>query len=184
MKLDQHVLELKPLKADPEDTDYSDAGRMRVTVVYTTIAGTLAALEAAAKLARNLNAEIVLVVAEVVYFRYALEHPPISANFLERLCLALMDELEMDVALPATRVEIHFCRDQVQCLQLALGPRSLVVIGARKRWWNLREHKLERALSRLGHSVLLVGSNFNSRRSRAQSVARRLLTEAAVPSSR
>ncbi len=175
--IDRPLVELEPGNVEPAPSGQSDPGRMRVTVVFTTIAGTLAALEAAAMFARNLNAEIVLVVAEVIYFRYPLEHPPVSAGYFEKLCVALVDELEVD--LTATRVEIHFCRDQLQCLQLSLRPRSLVVIGAGQRWWDRQEHRLERALSRLGHRVILVGSSLSSssRKEKAQSVARRLLAE-------
>ena len=177
MMANQQLIELEPGKAEPASNRRSDPGRMRVTVVFTTIAGTLAALEAAANFARHLNAEIVLVVAEVIYFRYPLENPPVPADYFEKLCVALVDELEVD--LTATRIEIHFCRDQVQCLQLALGPRSLVVLGAGRRWWSTRERRLERALTRTGHRVILVSSGRSSRpdNARTQSVVRRLLAE-------
>ena len=178
---DGTILELEPCKAEPISTADSDAGRMRVSVIFTTIAGTAAALETAAKFARQLNAEVVLVVAEEIYFRYALESPPVSANFFEKLCLALLEELQLDSH--ATRIEILFCRDQVQCLQNVLAPRSLVLIGKRKRWLNFRERKIERGLSRQGHEVIVITSNSRLSGSLAESVTRRLLVEAKAPSS-
>lgn len=180
MKRDSQFLVLEPIKADPVPGADSDSRRMRVTVVFTTIAGTVAALESAARLARNLNAEIVLLVAEVIYFRYALEHPPVAPSFFENLCLALVDEL--DTELSAASIEIRFCRDQLHCLQQALSPRSLVVLGARRRWWNTHEHRLQRALERHGHSVLLVQASQNSRKLHTKSVTRRMLSYATAQS--
>jgi hypothetical protein len=62
-------------------------------VILTTIEGTLAALRAAANLARGLRAEIALLVAEVVYMRYPVEHPPVGSSFFERLGTALAAEI-------------------------------------------------------------------------------------------
>jgi hypothetical protein len=194
MTLDHPVFELNPFHPAPAPADCSDSGRMRVTVVFTSIPGTLAALETAVNLARRLNAEIVLLVAEEIYFRYALEHPPVSPAFFENLCLALVDELgeelgrelgdEIGAGLPPARIEILFCREQLPCLRLALPPRSLVVLGATGRWWNSRERRLERGLNRLGHSVLMVRAQSGAGKIRSQSVVRRMLSQTAAPSSR
>ena len=113
--------------SEPAGAGDSDPEGPRITVILTTIEGPLAALRAAINLARGLRAEIVLV-AEVVYFRYPLEHPPVGSSFFERLGTALVDEL--DLAGNAVDLEIHFCRDQLRCLEQSLPPRSLVMIGA------------------------------------------------------
>ena len=140
-----------PEPASPGD---SDPEGLRITVILTTIAGTLAALRAATNFARGLRAEIVLLAAEVVYFRYPLEHPPVGSSFFERLGTALVAEL--DLAGNTVDLEIHFCRDQLRCLEQSLPPRSLVMIGAKKCWWRGRERNLERALSERGHDVISV----------------------------
>jgi hypothetical protein len=100
-------------------------------VLLTTIEATLAALNRAAHFAKGLDVEIVLVVTDVVSFHYPLENPPVAAYFFERLCFALIDESNLDA--DKVNIEIYFCRDRVQCLQLILKPRSLVVIGAKKK---------------------------------------------------
>lgn len=157
---------------DPSPFAESDFGRIRVVVVFTTIEGTLAALKSAAEFAEALNAEITLLVTQAVYFRYPVENPPVSADFLYRLCVALIEELELDS--DAVDIEIRFCRKQLECLQHTLQPRSVVVIGARKSWWRKPERKLERALKRMGHEVLLVSAGVLDSRARSRSVLHRV----------
>jgi hypothetical protein len=175
--LNRHVGDAEPYSGGPSPFVESDSGRLRVVVVFTTIEGTLAALKSAAKFAQALNAEITLLVTQVVYFRYSMESPPVSADFLCRLCVALLEELkteELELDGDAVHIDIHFCREQVPCLQFALKPRSVVVIGARKSWWRRPERKLEHALKRMGHDVLLVSGEENDYRARAESVVHRL----------
>jgi hypothetical protein len=167
---------------DPFPHVESDFGRLRVIVVFTTIEGTLAALKSAAKFAQALRAEITLVMTQVVYFRYPLETPPVSANFLHHLCVALIEELqieelkteELQLDTDAISIDIRFCREQVPCLQFALKPRSVVVIGARKYWWRKPERKLERALKLMGHDVLHVDAAASDYQARSKSVIHRL----------
>jgi hypothetical protein len=185
--VNRRVGEAAPHRADPVFEVESDSGRVRVIVVFTTIEGTLAALKSAAKFAQALNAEITLLVTQVVYFRYPLETPPVSAKFLYRLCVALIEEMktdELELDGDAVNIDIHFCREQVPCLQFALKPRSVVVIGARKSWWRKPERKLERALKRMGHDVLLVSDGASDYRARAKSVVHRLEALIARGSSR
>jgi hypothetical protein len=172
MIVNRHFSEAEPHSGNPCPGVESDSGPLRVIVVFTTIEGTLAALKSAARFAKALSAEITLVVTQVVYFRYPMESPPVSANFLHYLCVALTEELEIDG--DAVNIDIHFCREQVPCLEFALKPRSVVVIGARKSWWRKSERKLERALKRMGHDVLLVSDEANDNRARAESVVHRL----------
>jgi hypothetical protein len=182
MVLNRYVGDAEPHSGDPSPFVESDSGRLRVIVVFTTIEGTLAALKSAAKFAQALNAEITLLVTQVVYFRYPLESPPVSADFLCRLCVALIEELkseelrtdELGLDGDAINIDIQFCREQVPCLEFALKPRSVVVIGARKSWWRKPERKLERALKRRGHDVLLVGDGASDYRARVESVVHRL----------
>ena len=150
----------------------SDFGRLRVIVVFTTIEGTLPALKSAAKFAQALSTEITLLVTQAVYFRYPVETPPVSPVFLHRLCVALIEELQLDT--DAISIDIRFCRQQEQCLQVTLKPRSVVVIGAKKRWWWMSERKLERALKQMGHEVLLVNAAAGDYKVRAKSVIHRL----------
>jgi hypothetical protein len=171
------VFQPEPFQAGPDLAGECNPGRLRVTVVFTTIAGTLAALGAAARLAKDLAAEIVMVVTDVVSFRYPLESPPVTADYFERVCRTLIEEsdLEADV-----RIEIHFCRDQVDCLRHALRPRSLVLIGARHSRWPRRERKLESSMRALGHNTILILATPQPYDSYAQSVIKRLLEGSAT----
>src|SRR5664279_3199559 len=82
----------------------SNVGRLKVMVVFTTVEGTLAALESAARLAKNLLAEIRLVIVDEVYFRYPLDCPPVPAISLHSLCAALIEGAYLDPG--EVRVEI------------------------------------------------------------------------------
>ncbi len=140
-----------------EGLEGSESGldpRLRVTVVFTTAEGTIAALRTAGGLAKNLGARIALVVTEVVPFHFPLDHPPVSIEFLERRPINLV--YESGIQAEEVSIEICLCRDQKQCLRQMLSPRSLVVIGGRRRWWCRRERKLEQLLRLLGHHVIFV----------------------------
>jgi hypothetical protein len=67
--VDKRAPEPGPSQLEPAGAGDSAPERLRIPVILTTIEGTPAAWRAAANLARGLRAEIVRVVAEVVYFR-------------------------------------------------------------------------------------------------------------------
>ena len=131
----------------------SDSPSMSVTVIETNGRGTIAALRAAEKLAANLGASIALVKAQIIPFEFPLEDPPVSIDFLQRQLYGLVREAGIDTE----KVTIHLwlCRDKFVGLRKILRPRSLVVIGGRKRWWS-REKALERFLSQRGHQVVFI----------------------------
>ena len=76
---------------------------------------------------------------------------------LDRLAPLVYDQLRViaDKSAVETIVRIYLCRDRWQALEQALRPRSVVVIGGRKRWWPTRESRLARRLRRAGHEVIL-----------------------------
>jgi hypothetical protein len=43
----------------------------------------------------------------------------------------------------------------METLAAVLEPHSLIVLGARKRWWPTQEKRLARKLRRAGHEVIL-----------------------------
>jgi hypothetical protein len=161
--VNRQAFQAEPHDGDPFPLVESDSGRLRVIVVFTTIEGTLAALT--------------LLVSQEVYYRYPLETPPVSASFLHRLCVALIEELkieELQLDTDAINIDIRFCRQQEQCLQFTLKPRSVVVIGVKKRWWRMPERKLERALKQMGHDVLHVDAAASDYKVSSKSVIHRL----------
>jgi hypothetical protein len=127
--------------------------RPHVTVVFTTEAGTLAALRAAGDLARRLDAQILLGIPEIVPPQYPLERPLFPVELLERRALRLISE--SGIREESVAIEVWFCRDRNECLQKVLGPHSLIVIGGRWHWRSRDEWKLEKWLSRRGHRVIL-----------------------------
>jgi hypothetical protein len=131
----------------------SDPG-LQVTVVFTTTQGTLAALRTAGALVKKLTTRIALMVPEVVPIQFSLDSPPVQIDFLERRVLALVSESGIDV--DEINVEILLCRDRMQCLRQILSPRSLVVIGGRRRARDWEGRKFEQLLRLLGHRVIFV----------------------------
>lgn len=128
--------------------------RLRVTVVFSTTEGTLAALRKAGILAKNLGARILLVVPEVVPLYFLVDNPPIPVQFLERRQLTLVSASGIEA--DEVAIQIYLCRSRKECLRKVLNSPSLVVIGGKRRWWFARERKLEHYLRSLGHHVVFV----------------------------
>jgi hypothetical protein len=109
------------------------------------------AVRKAGVLAYSLNARISLLFAQAVPYPALLESPPVLLDFSEH-CLR---QIAAQSAVP-TAVHIYLCRDAAGTLQSVLAPRSLVVIGGRKRWWATREKTMARKLRRSGHEVIFI----------------------------
>lgn len=137
--------------------DGADSERDRelvVNVIFTTEAGTLAALKAAGDLGCDLNARINLIVAQAVPLAFPVDHPPVAVDFTERRLKALASlGAQGDVE---TSVMLYLCRDRQRALLQALPPRSLVVIGEKRRWWGSETTRITESLERNGHRVLFV----------------------------
>jgi hypothetical protein len=122
---------------------------LNIDVVFTSVQATLAAFQHAGELARHLNARITLVVPQVVPYPAPLESPPVLLEFSEKRFRDLASQSPVDTA-----VRIYLCRDRWEVLKQILKPRSLVVIGGRKRWWPTAESRLARRLHRNGQEVV------------------------------
>jgi len=122
---------------------------LNVTVVFTTVNSTLAALSKAGDLASRLNARIILLVPEVVPYPLALEDPPIPLRYKERLIRVVAGQSSI-----ATSVHLYLCRDRLNTVLAVLAPRSLVVVGGPRRRWLSSENRMARALKRAGHEVI------------------------------
>ena len=124
--------------------------RLNISVVFTSVASTLAALKEAGNLATSLGARITLFVMQVVPYPLPLETPPVLLDFNERRFRVIASQSPVE-----TRVHIYLCRDKVQTLKSVLGPGSIVVLGGRKRWWRRsKDQVLARNLRRAGHEVI------------------------------
>src|SRR5262249_15286288 len=133
----------------PELPDVKDGkSGLEIVVIFTSVNATTVALNRAAKLAESLDARITLVVPQVVPFPLPLTSPPVHPEFQERRFRDIVAGSPVDI-----RVQLYFCRDEVETLKRVLTPHSLVVIGGRKRWWATREQRLAQKLQS-GHEVI------------------------------
>ena len=123
---------------------------LEITVVFTNTRATLTALRTAAGLAASLAARITLLAPQVVPFPLPLSSPPVSLQWSRRRFHELVAGQPVE-----TNVDICLCRDATEFLLGALKPRSIVVIGGRKRWWPTAENTLANQLCAEGHEVVL-----------------------------
>jgi hypothetical protein len=124
--------------------------KLNISVVFTSVEATLAALREAGNLASSLGARIMLVAPQVVPDPLPLETPPVLVEFNENRFRAIASESPVE-----TSVQIYLCRDRIETLTSVLKPRSIVVLGGRKRsWWPTKDERLARRLRRAGYEVL------------------------------
>jgi len=141
---------LAPAPGQPDQPQKGRAnGRLNISVVFTTVEATLAALRKAGALATRLHARIVLLVPQIVPYPLPLTSPPILLDFNERRFRLIAEESAI-----ATTVRIYLCRDRRDMLEKALPAHSVVVLAGAKRWWPTAESRLARALRHAGHEVV------------------------------
>jgi len=123
--------------------------RLNVAVVFTSVEPTLTALRKAGALANRLSGRITLLVPQVVPYPLPLTSPPVLLDWNEKRFRVIASESPVE-----TTVQIYLCRDRLGTLTTELSPRSLVVVGGRKRWWPTAEKRLARKLRHAGHEVI------------------------------
>lgn len=127
---------------------------LEVIVLHTTTNATLQALRTAARLAEGLAARIRLLVLETVPYPLPVNNPQVPVEFTKRHFRTVALDTSID-----THVDIRLGRDKKQMLESALKPHSLVVMAAKKGWWPTAESRLAKRLERLGHQVVVCGTN-------------------------
>jgi hypothetical protein len=135
-----------PARPYAEESD----SKLDISVVFTSVDATLAALKEAGSLASSLGGRITLIVPQTVPYPLPLTCPPVLVDFNERRLRVIASNCRVE-----TRVSIYLCRDPLEILQSVLKPHSLVVVGSRKRWWPTAEKRLARKLRRFGHQVVV-----------------------------
>jgi hypothetical protein len=140
---------LAPATRPPAKPAVEERTLLNISVVFTSVDDTLAALKQAGDLAASLGGRITLLVPQVVPYPAPLEAPPTLVEFNDRHFRVIANQSPVE-----TSVHIYLCRDKIQTLISALSPGSIVVIGGRKRWWPTREEVVARALRRAGHEVI------------------------------
>lgn len=127
--------------------------RPQVNVLYTTHAGTLAALKMASRLGAELGICPTVLRLYAVPGTLPLEMPAVAMGFLEEQIHALARESPTEVT-----ARIVLCREPRRSLREILRPHSLIVLGGTKRWWPTKEQWWARILREEGHEVIFVGS--------------------------
>jgi len=123
-----------------------------VVIPYTTPELTKAALRHAG-VCSDLYVHVSLVDIQIVPFPCPLDQAPINKEFSERRLRDLLTESQ----LPGS-AEVLYARDWFDGFCRVLEPKSLVILGTKKRLWRTREEKLASALVKAGHQVLLLHS--------------------------
>ena len=127
--------------------------KLNISVVFTSVKATLAALREAGGLAGRLGARITLVVPQIVPYPLPLTSPPVLLDWNERRFRTIAEESPVE-----TKVSLYLCRDAREILKTALSPRSIVVLGGRKRLWPTPETRLASTLRQAGHEVIFTES--------------------------
>jgi hypothetical protein len=124
-----------------------DSDRLHIHVIFTNLDETRLALRRAERLAAGLEAEIVLILAQVVPFPLPLDEPPTSIDFAQTQVQWLIDGKTVEGC-------VFFCRDPLRLFSSVLPPKALLVIGTSRRWPFAKSQRLARALRREGHHVV------------------------------
>jgi hypothetical protein len=134
----------KPFLTAPIDN--RSGGSLEITVLHTNTGATLKAVETAAHLAKDLAADIRLLVLQVVPYPLSLDTPDVSLEFTQKAFSEMASRLNVEL-----RVEIRIGRDKGVMLESAIKPGSIIFIGGRFGWWPFPESRVAR---RLGCSVI------------------------------
>jgi len=122
-----------------------------LVVPYTNPALTACALAAATELARGSETEVTLMAVHVLPYPSPLE---CREGIRQRLEAELTTVAHTTPA--SIRVKLVFARDPADAYLGLLRRDSLIVIGAKNRWWRTREERLARRLTSSGYSVAII----------------------------
>jgi hypothetical protein len=126
--------------------------RFLLTVVFTDRAATLLAVKRAAELVHGVKASIRVLVVQTVPRSLPLTCPPIDPAFRARQFSTWFQDTPVN-----TFFDIRLCRDRNICLQAALEPHSVVIVGeTRRHRWMKKEQRLADRLKAWGHEVILI----------------------------
>jgi hypothetical protein len=124
---------------------------LELVVPYTRPELAAQALAAALEWAHGIDAAVTLMAVHVLPYPSPLECQEGIRKRLEAELTALAGACPVSV-----RVKLVFARDREEAFLGLLRRQSLVVIGAKDRWWRTREERLARKLAASGHSVAVV----------------------------
>ena len=123
-----------------------------LTVIFTDRSATLVALRRAAELAHGMKASIRVLVVQTVPRSVPLTCPPVDPLFRARQFSTWFQDTPV-----STFFDLRLCRDKNTCLQGALEPSSIVIVGETEhRLWSKSERTLAERLRTWGHEVIFI----------------------------
>lgn len=120
-----------------------------LVVPFTTPELTRAALDAASRMGKGLNATIRMIRVQIVPFPLDIDQSPVYIDFLKEQMATLSSGRPV-------AAEIRLARGFEEGLLGTLGSESVVVLATPKRLWTTRNERLAARLRRAGHMVVLV----------------------------
>src|ERR1700761_3431074 len=131
------------------------AEALALTVLFTNVGETLAALHAAARFAHQLGASIRILAPLVVPYPLPLDKPRVDPQFRLRQFRTLCEREPIE-----TWIDAPLCPDAGQAIRESLAPHSLVLIGGDEGWnpFGFRR-RLVTDLRKAGHQPIFVGRN-------------------------
>jgi hypothetical protein len=136
----------------PPESD-QESERLRINVLFTTPRETQLALKRAVELSAGLDAEIFLIVPQIVPFPLDIDNPPVPLGFASHQLYSLVESIDAELD-----GHIYLCRDRLETFLRVLRANSVTVLGMGRRWFFSRSERLAKALRRGGHQVILAKS--------------------------
>jgi hypothetical protein len=124
-----------------------------ITVLFTSLEETAAALRSAKALAGDLDAAVQIIVTRVIPFPLPLTSPQVPVEFTEQQVAGIARTAGIDAV-----VRVYDCRDREEALMQILPEHSVVVMSARRYWFPTKQSRLARLLRQKGHEVVLVST--------------------------
>lgn len=125
---------------------------VQIVVVYTSHEAAANGLKAVGALVHDLNAQVEMVVPQVVPYPLPLSSPPVLIRFNESRYRALAVQAPVPVS-----VHVYLCRDRLEMLKSLLPATAIVLIGRDRGGWFSSGSRLARQLRRRGYSVIVAG---------------------------
>ncbi len=139
----------REIRGTPASAENGEGPRLSVVLPHTQLALTAIALREAVRLARGLNARVIVLAIRVIPFPEDLD-PTRGCPDLSDL-MALAESTEEPVA-----ISVVYARNWESACEHALVRGSVVVIAVRKGWFRSREERMAGWLARCGHNVTTV----------------------------
>ena len=128
-----------------------------MNVLFTQPEATLAALGEAGRLSQQLSARICLLIGVSVGYPAPLTSAwgQVNAAKVRGRQIATSTGLPLDI-------RVFLCRDEVTAFSEYLPPKSIVLVGGRRRWWRSHEQRLATRLSAAGLNALFMNTKEHS----------------------